>query len=69
MVPSGWSSGLEDPARDEWILIGLFVRFLRARKFDLAKAKIMLISAEQWRKDEEVDEIAKCEFPTRLLSC
>jgi CRAL/TRIO, N-terminal domain len=50
------------PARDEWILIGVFDRFLRARKFDLAKAKIMLISAEQWRKDEKVDEIAKCDI-------
>jgi hypothetical protein len=34
-------------------------RFLRARKFDLVKAKAMLISAEQWRKEEGVDEIAK----------
>lgn len=50
------------------ILIVLSDRFLRARKFDLVKAKIMLISAEQWRKDEQVDEIAKCEFPARLLS-
>jgi hypothetical protein len=37
-------------------------RFLRARKFDLAKAKAMLLSAEQWRKDFGVDEIAKCVF-------
>ncbi|KIM79486.1 hypothetical protein PILCRDRAFT_823390 [Piloderma croceum F 1598] len=42
------------------------LRFLRARKFDLAKAKIMLISAEQWRKDEKVDEIAKgFDFPEK----
>jgi hypothetical protein len=27
----------------------------------------MLISAEQWRKDENVDEIAKYEFPTVFL--
>jgi len=33
------------------------LRFLRARKFDLEKAKAMLISCEQWRKDFKVDEI------------
>lgn len=35
------------------------VRFLRARKFDLAKAKAMLLSAEQWRKEFGVDDITK----------
>ncbi|KAF8897120.1 CRAL-TRIO domain-containing protein [Infundibulicybe gibba] len=35
------------------------LRFLRARKFDVAKAKEMLLAAEQWRKDFEVDEIVK----------
>ncbi|KAF8075950.1 CRAL-TRIO domain-containing protein [Lyophyllum atratum] len=35
------------------------LRFLRARKFDLAKAKEMLIAAEQWRKDYGVDDIIK----------
>ncbi len=34
-------------------------RFLRARKFDVPKAKEMLKSAEQWRKDFGVDEIVK----------
>ena len=38
-------------------------RFLRARKFDLVKAKEMLISAEKWRKDFKVDEIVKFVFP------
>lgn len=32
-------------------------RFLRARKFDVLKAKEMLLAAEQWRKDMKVDEI------------
>ncbi|KAH7930327.1 hypothetical protein BV22DRAFT_1043309 [Leucogyrophana mollusca] len=32
-------------------------RFLRARKFDVPKAKAMLLSAEQWRKDFKVDDI------------
>jgi len=35
------------------------LRFLRARKFDLAKAKVMIISSENWRKDFKVDEIVK----------
>jgi CRAL/TRIO, N-terminal domain len=34
-------------------------RFLRARRFDLAKAKAMLLAAEEWRKKEKVEEIAK----------
>ena len=34
-----------------------YVRFLRARKFDVEKAKAMIISCEQWRKDFGVDEI------------
>jgi hypothetical protein len=38
----------------------LWCRFLRARKFDVPKAKAMLLSAEQWRKDEKVDELARC---------
>ena len=38
----------------------LRIRFLRARKFDVAKAKEMLISCEQWRKDFNVDDIVKC---------
>ena len=35
------------------------LRFLRARKFDLARAKLMIIAQEQWRKDFGVDEIVK----------
>lgn len=34
-------------------------RFLRARKFDVAKTKAMLLSAEQWRKDWNVEDIVK----------
>ncbi|KAG7092004.1 hypothetical protein E1B28_008391 [Marasmius oreades] len=35
------------------------LRFLRARKFDVALAKKMLLDAEQWRKDFGVDDIVK----------
>ena len=35
------------------------LRFLRARKFDLVKAKEMLNAAEKWRKSFNVDDIAK----------
>jgi hypothetical protein len=35
------------------------LRFLRARKFDLVKAKEMFIAAEKWRKDYNVDDIVK----------
>ena len=34
-------------------------RFLRARKFDVAKTKAMLLSAEQWRKDLGVEDIVQ----------
>ncbi|KAI0031553.1 CRAL-TRIO domain-containing protein [Vararia minispora EC-137] len=33
------------------------LRFLRARKFDVVKAKEMLLAYEQWRKDFGVDDI------------
>jgi hypothetical protein len=38
-------------------------RFLRARKFDVAKAKAMLLDAEKWRKEFGVEDIMKCVVP------
>ncbi|KAJ8073649.1 cytosolic factor, phosphatidylinositol/phosphatidylcholine transfer protein [Marasmius tenuissimus] len=35
------------------------LRFLRARKFDVALAKKMLLDAEQWRKDFGVEDLIK----------
>jgi len=40
------------------------LRFLRARKFDVPKAKEMFLSNEQWRKDFGVEDIVKnFDFP------
>jgi hypothetical protein len=35
-------------------------RFLRARKFDVTKAKELLLAGEQWRKDFGVDALVAC---------
>ncbi|EPS95002.1 hypothetical protein FOMPIDRAFT_1062919 [Fomitopsis schrenkii] len=44
----------------------LLLRFLRARRFDVEKAKAMLISCEQWRKDFGVDDLVKnFDFPEK----
>ncbi|KZT63982.1 hypothetical protein DAEQUDRAFT_718733 [Daedalea quercina L-15889] len=44
----------------------LLLRFLRARRFDVEKAKAMLLACEQWRKDFGVDDILKnFEFPEK----
>ena len=36
------------------------LRFLRARKFDLPKSKLMWETNEKWRKDFGADDIAAC---------
>ncbi|KAF8508244.1 CRAL-TRIO domain-containing protein [Hysterangium stoloniferum] len=38
------------------------LRFLRARQFDLVKAKEMIIAAEKWRKELDVDNIARFDY-------
>ena len=42
-------------------------RFLRARKFDVAKAKEMVLSVEQWRKDFGVDDLMECVISSERL--
>ena len=46
----------------------LLFRFLRARKWDIALAKQMILEAENWRKEMNVDDIVKCVtwFPTYI---
>ncbi|KIK60005.1 hypothetical protein GYMLUDRAFT_44015 [Collybiopsis luxurians FD-317 M1] len=42
------------------------LRFLRARKFDVALAKAMIIDCEKWRKEFGVDDIVKnFDFPEK----
>ncbi|TFY62335.1 hypothetical protein EVG20_g6743 [Dentipellis fragilis] len=38
------------------------LRFLRARNFDVSKAKAMIISAEEWRVEFGIEDIMKCVF-------
>jgi hypothetical protein len=42
------------------------LRFLRARKFDVAAAKTMFVDTEKWRKETKLDEILPTwEYPER----
>jgi hypothetical protein len=45
------------------------LRFLRARKFDLIKAKEMFIAAEKWRKEFGVSDIVKSVARLLLRIC
>ena len=42
-----------DPTYDEYYLL----RFLRARKFDMDKTKLMFNNFIEWRKENDVDNI------------
>ncbi|KAL1925063.1 uncharacterized protein VTP21DRAFT_4717 [Calcarisporiella thermophila] len=54
--------GLYDPKRHDHYLL---LRFLRARKFDLDAALEMFANCENWRRDENVDELEYFEFTER----
>lgn len=43
----------DDPIYDDYYLL----RFLRARKFDMDKTKLMFNNFIEWRKENDVDNI------------
>jgi len=44
----------------------LLLRFLRARKWNIPAAKEMLAKTEEWRKKEDVDNIANFDFSEKI---
>lgn len=57
-----YGGGLAGASHDDATLL----RFLRARKFDLGKTKLMFIESEKWRKEFKVDELYETfEYPEK----
>ena len=49
-----------DPTYDDYY----FLRFLRARKFDMDKTKLMFNNFIEWRKENDVDNIMEVSINT-----
>lgn len=46
-----------EPLTSQCCFLSLISRFLRARKWNVAMAKQMILEAERWRKENNVDSI------------
>jgi CRAL/TRIO, N-terminal domain len=49
---------VDHPMYDDYYLL----RFLRARKFDMDKTKLMFHNFVQWRKDNDVDNVIEVSY-------
>jgi hypothetical protein len=56
--------GLEPMIYDDHYLL----RFLRARKFDMDKTKLMFDNFQQWRRENDVDNILEVSFQQCVIT-
>jgi hypothetical protein len=54
---------VDHPQYDDYYLL----RFLRARKFDMDKTKLMFNNFVEWRKENDVDNIIDVSYHSMML--